>query len=134
MLLKLVPEKTKIRFINYRKFAYVLSALMIVASFGLYFSKGLNFGIDFEGGIMIEIGTEGPANIGAIRKAMSSLNMGDVKVQEFGAVNDVLIRLEHQEGLTVDQVVEKVREILPSAIDGKISYRRTETVGSTVSG
>ncbi len=134
MLLKLVPEKTNIRFINYRKFAYVLSALMIVASFGLYFTKGLNFGIDFEGGIMIEIGTEGPANIGAIRKAMSSLNMGDVKVQEFGAVNDVLIRLEHQEGLTVDQVVEKVRDILPSAIDGKISYRRTETVGSTVSG
>jgi len=134
MLLKLVPENTHIKFINYRKFAYVLSVLMVVAAFGMYFSKGLNFGIDFEGGIMIEIGTEGPADIGAIRSAMSSLNMGDVKVQEFGAANDVLIRLEHQEGLSVDQVVEKVRHILPSAIDGEISYRRTETVGSTVSG
>ncbi|PCJ33790.1 MAG: protein translocase subunit SecF [Alphaproteobacteria bacterium] len=134
MLLKLVPENTHIKFINYRKFTYVLSVLMVVAAFGMYFSKGLNFGIDFEGGIMIEIGTEGPADIGAIRSAMSSLNMGDVKVQEFGAANDVLIRLEHQEGLSVDQVVEKVRHILPSAIDGEISYRRTETVGSTVSG
>ncbi len=134
MLLKLVPENTHIKFINYRKFAYVLSVLMIVAAFGMYFSKGLNFGIDFEGGIMIEIGTEGPADIGAIRSAMSSLNMGDVKVQEFGAANDVLIRLEHQEGLSVDEVVQKVRHILPSAIDGEISYRRTETVGSTVSG
>ncbi|MCK5425805.1 MAG: protein translocase subunit SecF, partial [Emcibacter sp.] len=134
MLLKLVPANTNIRFIDFRKIAYVLSAVMIVASFGLYFSKGLNFGIDFEGGIMIEIGTEGPANITRIRSVMKGLNMGDVKVQEFGAVNDVLIRLEHQEGLTVDQVVEKVREVLPGAIDGEISYRRTETVGSTVSG
>ncbi|MBL4612674.1 MAG: protein translocase subunit SecF [Emcibacter sp.] len=133
MLLKLVPVNTNVRFIDYRKMAYVLSLVMIVASFGLYFTKGLNYGIDFEGGIMIEIGTEGPADIGAIRSAMSSLNMGDVKVQEFGAPNDVLIRLEHQEGLTVDQVVEQVREILSRVIDGEISYRRTETVGSTVS-
>ncbi|PCI46054.1 MAG: protein translocase subunit SecF [Alphaproteobacteria bacterium] len=133
MLLKLVPTNTNIRFIDFRKMAYVLSLVMIVSSFGLYFTKGLNYGIDFEGGIMIEIGTEGPANITRIRAAMKSLNMGDVKVQEFGASNDVLIRLEHQEGLTVDQVVEKVREVLPGAIDGEISYRRTETVGSTVS-
>jgi len=134
MLLKLVPDTTNIRFIDYRKFAYILSALLIVGSFGLYFSKGLNYGIDFEGGIMIEIGTEGPADIGAIRSAMASLKMGDVKVQEFGAANDVLIRLEHQDGLTLDQVVEQVRDILPRAVEGKISYRRTETVGSTVSG
>lgn len=134
MLLKLVPANTNIRFIEARKIGYILSLIMIVASFGLYFNKGLNFGIDFEGGIMIEIGTEGPANITRIRSVMKSLNMGDVKVQEFGAPNDVLIRLEHQDGLTVDQVVERVREVLPGAIDGKISYRRTETVGSTVSG
>ncbi|PCI31710.1 MAG: protein translocase subunit SecF [Alphaproteobacteria bacterium] len=134
MLLKLVPETTNIRFIDFRKMAYVLSLVMIVASMGLYFTKGLNFGIDFEGGIMIEIGTEGPADITRIRSVMKGLNMGDVKVQEFGAPNDVLIRLEHQEGLTVDQVVEKVREVLPMAVDGEISYRRTETVGSTVSG
>ncbi len=134
MLLKLVPEKTDVKFINYRKIAYLFSFLSIIVAFGLYFNKGLNFGIDFEGGIMVEIGTETPADIGRIRSAMSSLKMGDVKVQEFGDPRDVLIRLEHQEGLTVDQVVEKIREILPSAIDGEISYRRTETVGSTVSG
>jgi len=133
MLLKLVPDNTKIRFIDFRKIAYGLSLLMIVSSFSLYFSKGLNYGIDFEGGIMIEIGTEAPIDIAAVRAAMSSLDMGDVKVQEFGAKNDVLIRFEHQEGLTVDQVVEKVRGVLASAIEGKISYRRTETVGSTVS-
>lgn len=134
MLLKLVPENTKVKFIDYRKFAYGLSLIMIIIAFGLYFTKGLNYGIDFEGGIMIEIGTETPADVGKIRSAMSSLNMGDVKVQEFGDPRDVLLRLEHQEGLTVDQVVERVREILPSVIEGEISYRRTETVGSTVSG
>lgn len=133
MLLKLVPANTNVRFIDARKIAYVLSLVLIVASFGLYFTKGLNYGIDFKGGIMIEIGTEGPANITRIRSAMKSLNMGDVKVQEFGAVTEVLIRLEHQENYTVDQVVEMVREVLPTAVDGEISYRRTETVGSTVS-
>lgn len=134
MLLKLVPDNTKIKFIELRKAAYILSLTMIVVSIGLYFAKGLNYGIDFEGGIMMEVGTEGVADISAIRKALSSLDMGDVKVQDFGANNDVLIRLEQQEGLTVDQAVAKVRGVLPSAIEGKISYRRTETVGSTVSG
>ncbi|PHZ86208.1 protein translocase subunit SecF [Paremcibacter congregatus] len=133
MLLKLVPENTFIKFINFRKFAYVFSLMMIVAAFGLYFSKGLNFGIDFEGGIMVEIGTEEVADIGKIRSTLSELDLGDVKVQEFGDPKDVLIRLEYQEGMTVDQVVEKVREVLPDAIEGEISYRRTETVGSTVS-
>ncbi len=133
MLLKLIPDNTHIKFIDYRKIAYIFSLTLIVFSFGLYFNKGLNYGIDFEGGIMIEIGTENAADISAIRSAMNNLNMGDVKVQEFGAHNDVLIRLEQQNGLTVDQVVEKVRAILPTVIEGDISYRRTETVGSTVS-
>jgi len=134
MLLKLVPEQTNIKFINYRKIAYFFSFVMIMASFAIYLTNDLNYGIDFEGGIMIEIGTEAPADIGRIRSAMSSLEMGDVKVQEFGDPRDVLIRLEHQEGLTVDEVVEKVRNVLPGVVDGEISYRRTETVGSTVSG
>lgn len=134
MLLKLVPEKTDIHFINLRKKAFILSLVMIVGSFGLYFTKGLNYGIDFEGGIMIEIGTETPANIRAIREAMASLNMGDVRVQEFGTPTEVSIRLEHQEGLTQDEVVERVREVLPDAVEGEISYRKTDTVGSTVSG
>jgi len=133
MLLKLVPDDTKVKFIELRKFAYALSLSMIVLSIGLYFTKGLNYGIDFKGGIMMEVGTDGTADIGAIRTALSGLKMGDVKVQDFGAKNDVLIRLELPKDLTMDQVVAKVKGVLPSVISGKIDYRRKETVGSTVS-
>lgn len=133
MLLKLVPEKTNIPFIAGRKIAYVLSLLMVFASIALYFTKDLNYGIDFEGGIMIEIGTEQAANVGDIRSALTSLDMGDVVVQTFGSDTEILIRLQNQSGLSVDQVVEQVREVLAQAVPGEISYRRTETVGGVVS-
>ncbi|MCF6195508.1 MAG: protein translocase subunit SecF [Emcibacter sp.] len=134
MLLKLVPDDTHIKFIDYRKIAYVLSVVMIIASFGFYFTKGLNYGIDFEGGIMIEVGTEAPADIGKIRQAMSDLNMGDVSVQEFGDPRDVSIRLQHSGELTLDEVVEKVRGALAEVVPGEISYRSISTVGPKVSG
>jgi len=133
MLLKLVPEKTNIPFINGRKVAYGLSLLMIIASIFLFFEKDLNYGIDFEGGIMIEIGTEQAADVGAIRGSLTNLNMGDVVVQTFGSDTDILIRLQNQAGLTVDEVVVQVREALNEAVPGEISYRRTETVGGVVS-
>ncbi len=134
MLLKMVPDDTHIEFIAYRKIAYVLSVVMIIASFGFYFTKGLNYGIDFEGGIMIEVGTEAPADIGKIRQAMSDLNMGDVSVQEFGDPRDVSIRLQHSGELTLDEVVEKVRGALAEVVPGEVSYRSISTVGPKVSG
>jgi len=134
MLLKLVPDNTHIKFIAYRKIAYAISVVMIIASFSFYFTKGLNYGIDFEGGIMIEVGTEAPADIGKIRQAMSDLNMGDVSVQEFGDPRDVSIRLQHSGELTLDEVVEKVRGALTEVVPGEVSYRSISTVGPKVSG
>lgn len=129
--LKLVPANTAFKFIALRHLAYTLSALMVLASIGLFFTKGLNFGIDFRGGTMIEIGTEGPADIGDLRNRLSSLNLGDVQVQEFGAPNDVLIRVEQQaetEGSDQD-VVELIRGVLGEGVE----YRRVEVVGPKVS-
>ncbi len=129
--LKLVPADTAFKFIGLRHIAYAVSALMVLASMALFFANGLNFGIDFRGGTMIEIGTEGPADIGDLRNRLSSLNLGDVQVQEFGAPNDVLIRVEQQaETEGSDQtVVELIRGELGEGVE----YRRVEVVGPKVS-
>ncbi|AWZ00629.1 preprotein translocase subunit SecF [Rhodobiaceae bacterium] len=129
--LKLVPADTAFKFIGLRHVAYAVSALMVLASMALFFTNGLNFGIDFRGGTMIEIGTEGPADIGDLRNRLSSLNLGDVQVQEFGAPNDVLIRVEQQaETEGSDQtVVELIRGELGEGVE----YRRVEVVGPKVS-
>ena len=129
--LKLVPADTAFKFVGLRHIAYAVSALMVLASLALFFTNGLNFGIDFRGGTMIEIGTEGPADIGDLRNRLSSLNLGDVQVQEFGAPNDVLIRVEQQaETEGSDQtVVELIRGELGEGVE----YRRVEVVGPKVS-
>lgn len=132
-LLKIVPDDTKIAFMRHRRWSFPLSILLIVVSLGLFFVNGLNLGIDFRGGTLIEIKTtDGPANIGEIRNVLSTLDLGDVQVQEFGAPDDVLIRVQQQDGGEEAQqlVVELVREALKTDVD----FRRVEVVGPTVSG
>ncbi len=129
--LKLVPADTAFKFIALRHIAYAVSVLMVVASMGLFFTNGLNFGIDFRGGTMIEIGTEGPADIGDLRSRLSSLNLGDVQVQEFGAPDDVLIRVEQQ--AETDGSDQNVVDIIRAELGEDVEYRRVEVVGPKVS-
>jgi len=132
-LLRLIPDNTSFQFMRHRKWSFPASALVIVASIAMFFTFGLNLGIDFRGGTLIEIETkDGPANIGEIRSQLSGLGFGDVQVQEFGAPNDVLIRIVQQEGGEQAQqdVVVKVRETFGETVN----YRRVEVVGPRVSG
>ena len=135
MRLKLIPDDTKIDFMGFRRIAVAFSIVLIVASLAVTALQGLNFGIDFKGGIMIEARTEGPADVGAIRSAVSDLGLGDVAVQGFGAPQDVLIRIGVQEGdgNAQMQVVGQVEAALQEAIGG-IETRRVEVVGPKVSG
>ncbi len=135
MRLKLVPQQTNIPFMAYRKMAFILSAILVLLSAGLFMTTGLNKGIDFEGGILIEVGTEGPADISAMRSSLGSLGLGEVALQEFGAVDDVLIRVERQQGGAPAQqaAVDAVKAALAPDNPG-ISYRRVEFVGPKVSG
>lgn len=132
MRLKLVPENTSIPFVAYRKAAFAFSILIVLASIALVFTKGLNFGIDFKGGTMIEIETPEAADISAIRTQLNGLGLGDVQVQTFGAPNDVLIRIQSQGGEpgSDQQVVELVKQELGDSVQ----YRRVEVVGPKVSG
>lgn len=134
MLLKLVPENTNIPFVNMRKIAYVFSILMIIGSIFLYFEKGLNYGIDFKGGFLIEVHTSAPADIGKIRSLTRGLDLGDVAIQTFGADNQILIRLEYQEDKSLNDVVLLVQSTLAEGIDDTVRFERTESVGPKVSG
>ena len=96
--LRLVRSDTKIRFVERRKVFFVFSALLVAASVALFAVKGLNYGIDFKGGILLDIRTQGPADLAELRRLLASLGLGEVSLQEFGAPDDVLIRLQQQEG------------------------------------
>lgn len=131
MRLSIVPANTNFDFVGRRKLAYPLSALLIILSIGVFLAQGLNFGIDFRGGILIEIKTEGPANIAELRDTVGGLGLGEVQVQEFGAPDDVLIRVQQQDGAEAEQL--QAINILKDALGDQVSeYRRTEFVGPTV--
>ncbi|MEP4380573.1 MAG: protein translocase subunit SecF [Alphaproteobacteria bacterium] len=131
MRLSIVPANTNFDFVGRRRLAYPLSALLIILSIGAFLVQGLNFGIDFRGGILVEIKTEGPANVAELRATVGGLGLGEVQVQEFGAPDDVLIRIQQQDGEESEQL--QAINILKDALGEQVSeYRRTEFVGPTV--
>ncbi len=129
--LRLIPADINLSFIPKRVMFFIFSGLLVAASAGMFLSKGLNYGIDFKGGILIEVRTTQAADIGDMRKTLGGLGLGEVALQEFGQPTDVLIRVQRQDGDERAQqvAVEKVKAALGSGID----YRRTEFVGPKVS-
>ncbi len=133
-LLKLVPDGTKIPFMKWKNIAMTVSVVAIIGSMGLFFTQGLNLGIDFKGGSAIEIqATDGEADIADIRQRLSGLGLGDVQVQGFGTLKDVLIRIEQQSGGDTAQQ-EAVKLVNQALSNGDYEVRRVESVGPTVSG
>ncbi|HEY6630239.1 MAG TPA: protein translocase subunit SecDF [Rhizobiaceae bacterium] len=129
---KLVPDDTKISFMRMRKYAFTLSAALSIATVALFMMKGLNYGVDFLGGSIIEIQAKGEtADAADVRARLSELNLGDVQVQEFGSARDLLIRVESQEaGDSAEQsAVDKAR----LELQDEYEFRRVEVVGPTVS-
>ena len=126
-----IPQDTKIGFVRLRTITWVISALLTVVPLLLVWKVGLNFGIDFQGGTLIEIQTkESVADLGDIRAKVHGLNFGEVQVQEFGAPNAVLIRIAAQPTEKEQQdSISKVKQVLGDQVD----YRRIEVVGPTVS-
>jgi preprotein translocase subunit SecF len=132
-MITLVPTDTNVDFVGRRLIAFAFSGLLILASIGSYAVQGLNLGIDFLGGILIEIRTpEAAADIGGLRAELGGLGLGEVALQEFGQPSDVLIRVQRQEGDERAQqaAVEKVK----AALGSRVEYRRTEFVGPKVGG
>lgn len=131
MRLKLVPNDTSFDFLKLQKITMFLSAFLVLASVGMFATIGLNLGIDFKGGILLEArNTTGSADISKIRNDIGSLNLGDVSLQGFGTETDILIRIQRQEGDEKAQIaaIKAVTDMLGSDYD----IRRTEFVGPTV--
>ena len=140
-LFRFVPDNTKIPFMKLARPAIVFSiiatilsiALMLAPIVGLNFG-GFNFGIDFKGGSAIEMRhLDGPADPGPIREELGNLGLGDVQVQQFGQPEDVLIRVELQAGGDAAQQ-EAVTKVRTALADDNYEFRRSETVGPSVSG
>jgi len=135
MKFRLVPDDTKIRFMRARVIAMAVSGLLMLGSVFALFYPGLNFGIDFQGGILMEVRTPGPADLATMRRDLNQLGLGEIGIQEFGAETDVLIRIARQEGDEEAQLVavDAVQNALAELYGDEISYRRTEFVGPKVS-
>jgi preprotein translocase subunit SecF len=133
---RFVPDRTTIPFLRYEHLGYVVSALLILVSLVLLPTKGLNLGIDFRGGILIEVRMPDQApDLGAMRATLGGLGLGEVALQEFGEPTDVLIRIERQTGDEAAQLaaVDVVKAALAEGFGEDISYRRVEFVGPKVS-
>ncbi len=129
--LKLVPSETTIDFLRLRSVTAGLSTALVIASIALFTLVGLNLGIDFKGGILMEArNTQGPADISGLRKDLESLGLGDISLQGFGTDTDVLVRVQRQEGDEKAQIA--AINAITQALGDNYDIRRTEFVGPTV--
>ena len=130
-LLRLVPDETKIDFVQFRRISFPLSAILSLLAVFAFYHYGLNLGIDFKGGTIIEVQSKTPkVDIAGMRSTLEKLDLGEVQLQQYGD-NEVLIRVAQQPGGDAAQqaVVTKVR----GALGDTVEYRRVEVVGPRVS-
>ena len=132
--IRLIPDGTRLPFMKWAKIRTPISLALIVLSFALFFTVGVNTGIDFNGGTVIEVGRHGGGepDVAAIRSTLGTLDLGDVQIQSIGSSGEVLIRIATQPGGEGAQqgAVEKVRAALSAE---SYDFRRIEVVGPRVS-
>ena len=129
--LNLVPIKPSINFLIRRQYFFVFSVILLLSSGFFYLFNGLNLGIDFKGGIMLEVRVSSSTNISQMRQGLSNLNLGEIKIQQFWADTDFLIRIQKQEG--GEKAQQSAIDLVKGTLPNDIKYRRTEFVGPKVS-
>ncbi|KQQ47040.1 preprotein translocase subunit SecF [Methylobacterium sp. Leaf125] len=131
-LLRLWPDESHVDFMRFRRFTFPLSAFLSVATVVLFLTVGLNFGIDFKGGTLVELQAKSKtADVGAVRHTANGFGFGETEVQELGGEGTVLVRFPLQPG---EQGQTAVMQKAHAAFDADYVFRRTETVGPRVSG
>ena len=124
-------QKTDFDFMGKRRMAVVFSAILILISISSLFVQGLNFGIDFTGGTLVELGYEENVELDSVRTALSQSKFNDATVQYFGAANDILIRVASKEGLNSAEISNELLNLLEQS-GQKVEMRRVEFVGPQV--
>lgn len=127
---KLIPHDTKIDFIGNRFYTFAFSAFMLLLSLVFFLYQGVNFGVDFQGGLVMEVRTQQTANLAEMRSTLDDLKIGEVALQEFGSDKDVLIRIPNSTDNNMDTnvIVDKVK----AALGDNVEYRKVETIGPKV--
>ncbi|MDR2681444.1 MAG: protein translocase subunit SecF [Holosporaceae bacterium] len=130
-LYKLIPHDTKIDFVSKRKWVFLFSAIITLISILAFAFHKLNFGVDFQGGFVLEVRTQQAANIGDLREKLNKLDIGEISLQEFGSDRDVLIRMpsssdESQVGQNA--TLDKVKTVLGNGVE----YRKIEKIGPKI--
>jgi SecD/SecF fusion protein len=122
-----------IPFMRYRRYVFILSGAIMLVCIGGFATKGLNLGIDFQGGSVIEVkAKQGDADIADIRERLSQLNLGEIQAQGFGTSQDVLIRIQAQDG--GENAEQSAITLVRGELEDKYEFRRVEVVGPAVSG
>ena len=121
-----------INFVSQFKKANIISIILFTLSILLVFFKGLNYGIDFKGGTLIELRTEKSIKASSIRDTLSSMNLGDVNVKKFGKDGDYLIKVEQKESNN-NKLIPEIKKKLTDNLNAEIDFRRVENVGPKVS-
>jgi preprotein translocase subunit SecF len=124
-------KKTNIRFMAARRWSYTVSGILIVGSLLLLALRGLNFGIDFTGGVVIELAFPRSAELDRVRSALAEAGYGEASVQSFGTTRDVLVRVMPEEGKDVNEVSRSVVEAIRGYEPG-VELRRSDVVGAQV--
>lgn len=120
-----------IDFLGKRRYTYIVSALLMVGAFALVAVRGLNFGIDFTGGVVIEVGYPGVADLDRARESLAAAGFPEAQVQTAGSSRELMVRVRPSESENVNQIGERVQKALRAA-DPEVVLRRTDVVGPQV--
>ena len=139
-LIKLLPIKMNFRYVRYAKIAAIVSVIAVIASLGRALFPftppcgGLNCGIDFRGGTVLELSTAPqPVDLAATRRTLAAMDLGDVQVQAFGAPSSAMVRFQTPDDASPAQTVDRVKAALTQTL-GEVTFARTDVVGPKVSG
>ncbi len=132
MPFRIFATRPNFDFMGKRWYGFIVSLALTVLSLALLFGKGLNLGIDFTGGILMEIHTAQPLDLGQMRTALSSEAFGEVSLQNMGSPQDVMIRIQVSETDDQAAVTARVKDVLAGLATQSIDYRKIDYVGPTV--
>ncbi len=130
--MQIFKQETRFDFMGKRKLAIVFSTTLLLVSIFSLVSKGLNFGLDFTGGTLLEVGYPHAVELNDIRAALHKANYGDAVVQHFGTAKDILVRVAPREGISSSEIGDTILKILKESSDGTANMRRQEYVGPQV--
>ncbi|MCZ4373785.1 protein translocase subunit SecF [Vibrio diazotrophicus] len=131
-MFQILKTDKSIDFMRWSKFAFIFSILMIGASIFTLSTKWLNWGLDFTGGTLIEVGFEQPVNLEEIRVALETKGFGDATVQNFGSARDVMVRLRPRENVASEALGNQILSAIKDGTGESVEMRRIEFVGPNV--